>query len=66
MIEETLSATKLIISFANEDKECEKFNKLATEVKETAYKSEKLTALFVASVRFFIFGFYVYSFWIAT
>lgn len=34
IVEETLSATKLVISFANEDKEIEKFNRQAKIVKE--------------------------------
>ena len=66
IVEETLSACKLVISFANENIEINKFTKKAAEVKTESQRSEKLTALFYGLFRLMIFGFYVYSFWLGT
>ena len=66
LIEETLSAAKLVISFANEDKEIEKFINKAMAVQKSSQKAEVSIAIFTALIRFMIFGFYVYSFWIGT
>ena len=38
VVEESLSAIKLIASFANEEKEVKRFSDLATKVKEAAHK----------------------------
>lgn len=66
VIEESLSAAKLIISFANEEKECEKISKRASEVRNIVVASEKFIAFFSSLMRGLIFAFYVYAFWIGT
>lgn len=66
VIEESLSAIKLIASFANEEKEIKKFTDLANEVRVVAHKQEFWLSTFFAFFRLFIFGFYVYAFYIAT
>ena len=38
VVEETLSAIKLVSAFANEDKEIKKFSKLADQVRTVAHK----------------------------
>jgi ABC-type multidrug transport system fused ATPase/permease subunit len=38
VVEESLTAIKLIVSFANEDIELEKFDKLADETRKVAHK----------------------------
>jgi ABC-type multidrug transport system fused ATPase/permease subunit len=66
IIEETFSAIKLVISFANEDKEVAKFEKLAIKVRDCDQKAEIKLVLFGSLMRFMIFGSYIYSFWLAT
>jgi len=66
VVEESLSAIRLITSFANEDKELNKFEKLADEVRSISHRSEYWLAAMVGMFRFVIFGFYAYAFWIAT
>jgi len=66
VVEESLSAIRLITSFANEDKEIKKFDTLANEVREISHRSEYWLAAMIGIFRFVIFGFYAYSFWIAT
>lgn len=66
VVEESLGAIRLITSFANEDKELVKFDKLADEVRHIAHRSEYWLAAFVGLFRLLIFGFYTYAFWIAT
>ena len=64
VVEETLSSVKLITSFAQEQKEIEKFKKIANIAKNIAQSTELWIAGFTGVFRFSIFGFYVYSFWI--
>ena len=66
LIEETLTAVKLIASFAQEDKEMNKFEKLADDTRQVAQKTEICVAGFIGAFRFAIFGFYCYSFWVGT
>ena len=66
VVEETLSAIKLISAFANEDKEVEKFRKLALKVKAVAHRQEVLISVLIGLFRMFIFGFYVYSLYLAS
>eukprot|EP00347_Sterkiella_histriomuscorum_P020418 403337881 len=66
VVEESLSAIRLIASFAQEEREIKKFEKLASEVKEVAHKSEYWVSGFNGLFRFAIFGFYCYSLWIAS
>lgn len=66
VVEEILSSIKLVVSFAQEEKEFAKFEKLADESRHTAHNAEIYLSSFIAMFRFFIFGFYVYSFWIAS
>jgi ABC-type multidrug transport system fused ATPase/permease subunit len=64
--EEILSSIKLITSFSNEEKEIEKFVKQANVVRNSTYKHEVLSSSFMGLIRFMIFSFYVYAFWIGT
>ena len=66
MTEESLTAIKLVASFAQEDKEVEKFEKIALETKEIAKKSDKLSAYMFGFFKSFILGFYVYALWIGS
>jgi ABC-type multidrug transport system fused ATPase/permease subunit len=66
VIEESLSAVRLIASFANEKKETEKFRKLAEEVRNVTHRQEFWSAFIVGLFKFVIFAYYVYSFYIAS
>ena len=55
IVEETLSATKLVISLANEDKEVDKFIKSATEVKKETLKSDKIVSIFIGVIKSMMF-----------
>ena len=66
VVEESLTAIRLIASFANEDKEVKKFVNLATEVKTVAHSQEFWSAFIVGAFKMFIFLYYVYSFYIAS
>ena len=66
VVEESLSAIRLITSFAKEEKEIAKFEKQAHDVKEISHTSEVWLSGMIGMFRFVVFGFYVYSFWIAT
>jgi hypothetical protein len=57
---------KLIVSFAQEKKEVDKFLKIAAEVKETSTNQDRFTAIFLGFFRFAIFALYIYSCWIAS
>lgn len=59
-------AVKLIISFSQEEKEIQKFTDKAREVKVIAQKAERTISLMSAFFNFSIFGFYTYSFLIAS
>ena len=64
--EEILSAVKLITSFAKEDTEFAKYEKLANNVKNVAHKQEVLMSAILGFFKMFIFLFYVYSLYIAS
>jgi len=66
VIEESLTAVRLIASFANEDKEERKFKELAKKVKDVAQKASFWMAFIVGCFKMFIFGYYVYSFYLAS
>lgn len=66
VVEESLSAIRLVASFANEDKETVKFNKLAIETMKVSHKQETWTSFLVGFFKALIFGYYVYSFYIAS
>ena len=66
VIEESLNAIRLIASFANEDKEISKFQKLAEETKTVCHKQELWSSLIVGIFKMSIFGYYVYSFYLAS
>ena len=66
VVEESLTAVRLISSFANEKKEEDKFTKLAEETRVVAHRQEFWSAFIVGIFKMFIFGYYVYSFYIAT
>ena len=66
VVEESLSAIRLIASFANEKKEEEKFYKLAKETQAVAHNQEFWGSFVIGIFKMFIFGYYVYSFYIAS
>ena len=66
VIEESLSSIRLIASFANERKEQDKFEKLSLEAAQVAQKSHIAISAIVALFKMAIFGYYAYSFYIAT
>jgi len=65
-VEESLTAIRLITSFANEDKEEAKFRKLAEQTCDVAVKQQFWSAFTFGFFRMFIFGYYCYSFFLAT
>jgi ATP-binding cassette, subfamily B, bacterial len=65
-IEESLTAVRLIASFANEKKETEKFRRLSENVKVVAHRQEFWMSFIVGIFKFTIFAYYVYSFYIAS
>jgi len=66
VIEEILTAVRLIASYANEDIEAEKFKKLAAVVRDLTQSQEFWLALTIGVFKFVIFLYYVYSFYIAS
>lgn len=60
-VEESLTAIKLIASFANEEREEEKFNKLAESCKDISKRAGRWMAIVLGFYKFFIYGFYVYA-----
>ncbi len=66
VVEESLFAIKLISSFANEDKEVRKFEKLADEALKLSAKQHFWTAQIVAWFKMAVFGYFCYAFYIAT
>jgi ABC-type multidrug transport system fused ATPase/permease subunit len=65
-VEESLSAIRLIASFANEEKEEKKFMNLSSKVLEIAQKSQFWSAMMIGAFKMFIFGYFCYAFYIAT
>ena len=66
IVEESLSAVKLIVSFANEEKEVAKFMNKATETRDIARSTDLLIAFIIGLIRFLLIGFYSYAFWIGS
>jgi len=66
VIEESLTAIRLIASYANEKKEEDKFVHLATEVKKVAHNQEFWNSFVQGLFKMMIFGYYVYSFYLAS
>lgn len=66
LVEESLTAVRLIASFANEKKEEEKFRKFAEQTMIISKKSAFWSAMMVGAFKCFIFGYFCYAFYIAT
>ncbi|CDW81562.1 abc transporter family protein [Stylonychia lemnae] len=66
LVEENLQAIKVILSFAQEEREIEKFNKLAGKVKNVSNQSEFWGAGFMGLLRFSLYCFYSFNYWIGT
>ena len=64
--EEALSALKLIVSFAQEDMTINKFKKQAAVTREVSSDANAKASVVFGTVRFMIFGFFLYSYYIAT
>ena len=66
VVEESLTAIRLVASFANEVKEEQKFRALADETRVVAHVQEFWSAFIAGFFKFVIFVYYVYSFYIAS
>lgn len=66
VVEESLTAIRLITSFANEKKEEDKFRALAEQTCEVAKHQQFWSAFVFGIFRMMIFGYYCYSFFLAT
>lgn len=66
IVEESLSSIKLIVSFANEKKEVDKFFKTAIETRKIAHKTDLYISMIIGLIRFLLIGFYSYAFWIGS
>ena len=64
--EECLSAMKLVVSFSREDYILKKYNEKSKITMDIAKRASVLNALFFGLIRTFMFGFFVYTFWMAT
>jgi ABC-type multidrug transport system fused ATPase/permease subunit len=64
MIEENLTAIKLIVSFAQEKKACDKYAELAAKAKVVTMKSEKLISIISGMIRFEAALYTTYAYWI--
>lgn len=60
-LEESLSAIKLIVSFAQEEKEIKKVEEAAQQTKIVGQKSSMWLALFMSMIRLNIFGYFVFT-----
>ena len=66
VIEEILTAVRLIASYANENIEAEKFRKLSADVRDVTHSQEFWLALTIGIFKFVIFLYYVYAIYIAS
>jgi ABC-type multidrug transport system fused ATPase/permease subunit len=64
--EETLSALKLIISFAQEDITLKKYDNIATETKVISKKAVRFQGMMGCMFMFSMFGFYIYAYGVAS
>ena len=64
--EETLTAIKVVSSFGREDRELRKFASNARKTQRVAKKATFMMSFMVGIMKFSIFGFYVYSFYIGS
>ncbi len=64
MIEENLTAIKLIVSFAQEKKACDKYAELAAKAKVVTMKSEKMISTIAGLIRFEAAVYTTYAYWI--
>lgn len=61
-----MSSIKLIASFSQEEREIKKFEKIASIDKKAAQQQERWLCGFAALYKLAIYGFYTFSFWLAT
>lgn len=66
VIEEILTAVRLIASYANENIEAEKFRKLSGDVRDVTHSQEFWLSLTIGIFKFVIFLYYVYAIYIAS
>jgi ABC-type multidrug transport system fused ATPase/permease subunit len=66
IVEESLSAIKLIVSFAQEKREVDKFAKLAEENRDVSQKEDMYISAFLGLVRGMVFGFYAFAFYVGS
>jgi len=64
--EETLTAIKVVASFGREDRELKKFASFARRTQRVAKKSTFMMSFMVGIMKFAIFGFYAYSFYMGS
>jgi ABC-type multidrug transport system fused ATPase/permease subunit len=66
IVEESLSAIKLIVSFAQEEKEIDKFVKMADQTRQVAKKQTNLVAVFFSMIRGLMYTYYVFAFFVGS
>lgn len=66
IVEENLSAIKLIVSFANEHLSFKKFEEKAKSTREISLFSNIMLSIINGIVRFLIIGFNAYGFWVGS
>lgn len=64
--EETLSAIKVVVSFAQEELAVERYSKLADETRDVAKKSAKASAMIMTLFMTFLFGYQCYAFFLGS
>ena len=64
--EETLSALKLVISFAQEDLAIKKYEEMALETKNMAAKAGIFQSVVFGFFFTFMFGFFLYSYFVGS
>ncbi|CDW89499.1 abc transporter [Stylonychia lemnae] len=66
IVEESLMSIRLITSFAQQDKEIERFNEISDKCSEVSDKAEFWVSGFLGFLKFAIYGFYSFNFWLGT
>jgi len=64
IVEESLSAIKLIVSFAQEEKSMKIFSEIAGKAGKVAHSTELLTSTLSTLIRLEIYFYYAYALWV--
>lgn len=65
VVEENLSAIKLIVSFAQESRACRMFSEAAAKMRKITHKSDFLISILTSIIRIESFIFFAYTIWVA-